>query len=67
MQTNNCVDDGVTQDTVCDAGCDEPLCPDSPDGNHHAAPIGSDEDLSSACTQCWYCGEKETRFTCDEL
>ncbi len=40
----------------------EPLCPDSPDGNHHIAPIGSDEDLTLACTDCWYCGEKATVF-----
>lgn len=37
---------------------DAPLCPDSPDGNHHAGLIGSDEDLSTECRVCYFCGEK---------
>ena len=36
----------------------EPLCPDSPDGKHHSAPIGSEEDLTLEARECWYCGEK---------
>ena len=48
----------------------EPLCPDSPDGNHHAGEIGSDEDINPAhyspTAPCWYCGEKPARLS-DEL
>ncbi len=36
-----------------------PLCPDSPDGNHHVAPIGSDEEWMSSKAPCYYCGEKQ--------
>jgi hypothetical protein len=39
-----------------------PLCPDSPDGNHHAAPKGSEEDLTLECKECYYCGEKATQL-----
>lgn len=38
---------------------DSPLCPDSPDGNHHCVPIGcAEEEYHSA--DCYYCGEKPT-------
>ena len=40
----------------------EPLCPDSPDAQHHSAPIGCEEDFNLACTSCWYCGEKATEL-----
>lgn len=35
------------------------LCPDSPDGNHHIAPIGSDEDYLPSSDPCYYCGEEQ--------
>lgn len=35
-----------------------PECPDSPDGKHHAALIGSEEDYYSGPLPCHYCGEK---------
>lgn len=38
----------------------EPLCPDSPDGNHHTAPIGSDEEWMPSKAPCYYCGERQT-------
>ena len=38
----------------------QPLCTDSPDGNHHAAPIGSDEEWMPSKAPCYYCGEKQT-------
>lgn len=37
----------------------EPLCPDSPDGNHHVAPIGSDEEWMPSKAPCYYCGDKQ--------
>ncbi len=37
----------------------EPLCPDSPDGNHHVAPIGSDEEWLPSKAPCYYCGDKQ--------
>lgn len=36
-----------------------PLCPDSPDGNHHVAPIGSDEEWMPSKAPCYYCGDKQ--------
>lgn len=36
-----------------------PLCPDSPDGNHHTAPIGSDEEWMPSKAPCYYCGDKQ--------
>jgi len=36
-----------------------PLCTDSPDGNHHVAPIGSDEEYLPSKAPCYYCGEKQ--------
>ncbi len=49
-----------TDETRCDA-CPRclPLCPDSPDGNHHVAPIGSDEEWMPSKAPCYYCGEKQ--------
>jgi len=40
----------------------DPLCPDSLDGNHHSAPIGTDEEYASSEAPCYYCGEKPTRL-----
>lgn len=39
-----------------------PLCPDSPDGNHHVAPIGSNEEWLPSKAPCHYCGDKQTEF-----
>ena len=37
---------------------DAPLCPDSPDGEHHTAPVGTIEDaVLLASENCHYCGE----------
>ncbi len=36
-----------------------PLCPDSPDGNHHVAEIGSDEEWLPSKAPCYYCGDKQ--------
>jgi hypothetical protein len=36
-----------------------PVCPDGPDGNHHVAPIGSDEEWMPSKAPCYYCGEKQ--------
>lgn len=49
-----------TDKTRCDS-CPRflPLCPDSPDGNHHVAPIGSDEEWIPSKTPCYYCGDKQ--------
>lgn len=34
-------------------------CPDSPDGKHHAAPIGTEEQyIPRHAVECHYCGEK---------
>lgn len=38
-----------------------PLCPDSPDGQHHLAPIGSDEEWVPSKDPCYYCGEKQPK------
>ncbi len=38
---------------------ENPLCPDSPDGNHHVAPIGSDEEWMTSKAPCYYCGDKQ--------
>ena len=48
------------------AAIPELLCPDSPDGNHHAGKIGSDEDINpthySPRAPCWFCGTKPVLF-----
>lgn len=36
-----------------------PVCPESWDGNHHTAPIGSGEEWMPSKAPCWYCGEKQ--------
>jgi transposase InsO family protein len=52
-----------TDETRCDS-CPRflPLCPDSPDGNHHVAPIGSDEEWMPSKAPCYYCGDKQVQF-----
>lgn len=38
-----------------------PECPDSPDGKHHEAPIGIEEQyIPRHAVMCHYCGEKAT-------
>lgn len=58
---SDCPPDGYPTDkTRCDA-CPRclPLCSDSPDGNHHVAPIGSDEEWMPSKAPCYYCGDKQ--------
>lgn len=38
------------------------LCPDSPDGNHYIAPIGSNEEWAQSKAPCYYCGEKQVEL-----
>lgn len=40
-----------------------PLCPDSPDGNHHVAEIGSEEEHMPSKSPCYYCGDKQILLT----
>ncbi len=49
----------VPDERICDCGADDPLCPDSPDGNHHVAPIGSEEEWMPSKAPCYYCGDKQ--------
>lgn len=42
-----------------DAQIDAPDCPDSPDGQHHAVPMGVVDD-APLIAECYYCGEKPT-------
>ncbi len=57
-----------TDETRCDS-CPRclPLCPDSPDGNHHVAPIGSDEEWMPSKAPCYYCGDKQVSWQAELL
>lgn len=63
-----CMGDGL-MGMKCDAAShaklkiEEPLCPDSPDGNHHVAPIGSEEEWMPSKAPCYYCGDKQALAT----